>query len=390
MDDLIDYMDIPHLLVKDFHGEMTSEEKVRLDAWLDDDTNQVLYGKLRGQKNGWKRDYLIRKLNKKSAWKWVDRKTGGKQTRFAVRILRYAAMIIVPLVTVVFAFYLFREEPRKQFVEQVERGIKSGEVKAELTLATGECLFLQTGGSDSLTREEGVDIFKEQDGIFYRGRVYADTLVYNSLRVPRGGEFKITLQDGTVVYLNSETVLRYPVQFVGNERRVYLSGEAYFDVERDENKPFIVDMKGSQIEVLGTRFNVRSYEDEENQLTTLVAGKVLLTSGECEGVKLFPGEQGVVNRRGNMKKMKVDTYPYTAWKEGLFVFRKQRLEDIMKIVERWYDVKVFFSDEKCKDVSFTGDVQRYDGFDKLVDKLETTGSVKFEIDGNVIYITKNK
>ena len=182
--------------------------------------------------------------------------------------------------------------------------------------------------------------------------------------------------------------LKYPVRFVGKERRVYLSGEAYFEVQRDTTKPFIVVMNGNEVRVLGTEFNVRSYKDEKCQFTTLVTGKVLLTTSDRKCMELLPNEQGIVDPQGDIRKEQVDVALYTAWKDGNFVFRKQSLEHIMEIVERWYDLKVIFEDEWCKQVSFSGNVERYDDFSKLAEMLEATGSVKFRIKNNEIYVTK--
>ena len=138
-------------------------------------------------------------------------------------------------------------------------------------------------------------------------------------------------------------------------------------------------MNGNEVRVLGTEFNVRSYKDEKCQFTTLVTGKVLLTTYDRKCMELLPNEQGIVDPQGDIRKEQVDVALYTAWKDGNFVFRKQSLEHIMEIVERWYDLKVTFEDEWCKQVSFSGNVERYDDFSKLAEMLEATGSVKFRI-----------
>ena len=391
MQDLKDYMDIPGLIVKEIHGEISPVEKERLEGWMNESPeNRELYDRLRRREVHSSREDVVRKLHKQVGWKRVDRMTGGRRIFPMVRVMKYVAAVVIPLVSVVLAFYFFgKEQPQQVATTKPIVEIKPGEMKAELILAGGNKMFLTANLSDSLTNEEGVNIVKDGEGISYQGGENVEALVYNTLRVPRGGEFKIKLQDGTIVHVNSGTVLRYPVKFVGEERRVYLSGEAYFDVKRDESKPFVVEMAESEIKVLGTEFNVRAYPEEKRQLATLVSGKVALTSQGGKSVELVPGEQGKVEGT-NVKKEKVDVYIHTAWKDGKFVFRKQRLEDIMNIVERWYDVKVVFVDDECRDVTFSGNVLRYDGFNKLVEMLEVTGSVKFQIKENVIYITKNR
>ena len=301
--------------------------------------------------------------------------------------MKYAATIVLPLFMVGVGFYLIRDKEEIHPVAEMVK-ISPGVTKAELVLADGHKVVLGTETIDSLVSEEGVNIVKDGNGVSYLGNKEEGDLAYNIMRVPRGGEFKVRLQDGTLVYMNSETELKYPVRFVGKERRVYLSGEAYFEVQRDTTKPFIVVMNGNEVRVLGTEFNVRSYEDEKCQFTTLVAGKVLLTTHDHRCIELLPNEQGIVDPQGDIRKEQVDVALYTAWKDGNFVFRKQSLEHIMEIVERCYDLKVTFEDEWCKQVSFSGNVERYDDFSKLAEMLEATGSVKFRIKNNEIYVTK--
>lgn len=391
MKDLNEYIeDIPRLIASDLQGEITPEEKVRLEGWIrENEKNREVYERLRAGRERSRRREAVRELNKRAAWERVNKATGGRRLFPMVKVMKYAAGIVLPLLCVGVAFH-FLGKKEKTIVAKVENvvEIKPGEMKAELELAGGERLLLGGNLQDSLTNENGVDILKDGQGISYQGEsVGKEELAYNTLKVPRGGEFKVKLQDGTVVYVNSASRLRYPVKFTGKERRVYLSGEAYFEVEKNEGMPFVVEMEEGEIRVLGTQFNARSYKEEKQQLTTLVAGKVLLTSKQGKSVELTPGEQGVIGEKG-ISKGKVDVYPYTAWKDGNFVFRKQRLEDIMNIVERWYDVKVVFVDDWCREVSFSRNVRRYDGFNKLVEMLEVTGSVKFNIKDNVIYITK--
>ena len=391
MKDLNEYIeDIPRLIASDLQGEITPEEKVRLEGWIrENEKNREVYERLRAGREHSRRREVVRELNKCAAWERVNKATGGRRLFSMVKVMKYAAGIVLPLLCVGVAFH-FLGNKENTIVAKVENvvEIKPGEMKAELELAGGERLLLGGNLQDSLTNENGVDILKDGQGISYQGESAGkEELAYNTLKVPRGGEFKVKLQDGTVVYVNSASRLRYPVKFTGEERRVYLSGEAYFEVEKNERMPFVVEMEEGEIKVLGTQFNARSYKEEKQQLTTLVSGKVLLTSKQGKSVELTPGEQGVIGEKG-ISKGKVDVYPYTAWKDGNFVFRKQRLEDIMNIVERWYDVKVVFVDDWCREVSFSGNVRRYDGFNKLVEMLEVTGSVKFNIKGNVIYITK--
>ncbi len=388
MENLEKGIEVSRLIVKYLQGCISPEEKVMLDKWLEESSeNREIYHRVQGRVNREERQRIIRKLNKRAAWERVDRNTKKYRHPILRRCMKYAATIVLPLFMVGVGFYLIRDKEEIHPVAEMVK-ISPGVTKAELVLADGHKVVLGTETIDSLVSEEGVNIVKDGNGVSYLGNKEEGDLAYNIMRVPRGGEFKVRLQDGTLVYMNSETELKYPVRFVGKERRVYLSGEAYFEVQRDTTKPFIVVMNGNEVRVLGTEFNVRSYEDEKCQFTTLVAGKVLLTTHDHRCIELLPNEQGIVDPQGDIRKEQVDVALYTAWKDGNFVFRKQSLEHIMEIVERWYDLKVTFEDEWCKQVSFSGNVERYDDFSKLAEMLEATGSVKFRIKNNEIYVTK--
>ena len=388
MENLEKGIEVSRLIVKYLQGCISPEEKVMLDKRLEESSeNREIYHRVQGRVNREERQRIIRKLNKRAAWERVDRNTKKYRHPILRRCMKYAATIVLPLFMVGVGFYLIRDKEEIHPVAEMVK-ISPGVTKAELVLADGHKVVLGTETIDSLVSEEGVNIVKDGNGVSYLGNKEEGDLAYNIMRVPRGGEFKVRLQDGTLVYMNSETELKYPVRFVGKERRVYLSGEAYFEVQRDTTKPFIVVMNGNEVRVLGTEFNVRSYEDEKCQFTTLVAGKVLLTTHDHRCIELLPNEQGIVDPQGDIRKEQVDVALYTAWKDGNFVFRKQSLEHIMEIVERWYDLKVTFEDEWCKQVSFSGNVERYDDFSKLAEMLEATGSVKFRIKNNEIYVTK--
>ena len=265
--------------------------------------------------------------------------------------------------------------------------------KAELILSSGECVMLGKGQLDSVWMHEGMEVHSTEVRVSYTGerlcREKCDTeeLQYNILRVPQGGEYSVVLGDGTSVCLNSESELRYPVQFDCGERRVFLRGEGYFEVAKDPEHPFVVEVEDAKIEVLGTIFNVSGYAEEERVVTTLVEGVVRLSS-DSESVLLEPNEQGVLDKDGHLSKVEVNVFPYVAWQKGLFVFRQQSLERVMQVVSRWYDVEVVFKDEETKRISFTGNMRRYGNFEQVVRMLEMTGGLNFNIEGRTIYITE--
>ena len=379
------YTEIPFLLSKALLGTLSEEEERALQQWRDGSPeNEQLY------ESEMNTEYIVQKSHEVARVNIVNgymnvllKRKRNVRVRRVRRIVSIAAGVVLPLLAVVL-WYGTRERI-EDVSEQVASVIRHGGVKAELVLADGTTRILGSEVTDSLLVQQGANIVVQNQGVSYRVDSSVVEERYNTLRVPRGGEYSITLSDGTIVYLNSESELRYPVNFVGRDRRVYLSGEAYFDVVQDEVHPFIVDMGNSSVRVLGTSFNVRAYADEDEVLTTLVQGTVKFSAGK-ESVTLEPGKQAVLGKSESIETREVDTYLYTAWKEGVFAFKKQRLEEIMKVVSRWYDVNIFWENVSQKEVTFTGKMKRYDDFSKIVEILEMTGNTEFVIKENNIFI----
>ena len=379
------YTEIPSLLSKAFLGTLSEEEERALQQWRDESPeNEQLY------ESEMNTEYIVQKSHEVARVNIVNgymnvllKRKRNVRVRRVRRIVSIAAGVVLPLLAVVL-WYGTRERI-EDVSEQVASVIRHGGVKAELVLADGTTRILCSEVTDSLLVQQGANIVVQNQGVSYCVDSSVVEERYNTLRVPRGGEYSITLSDGTIVYLNSESELRYPVNFVGRDRRVYLSGEAYFDVVQDEAHPFIVDMGNSSVRVLGTSFDVRAYADEDEVLTTLVQGSVKFSAGK-EFVTLEPGKQAVLGKSGSIETREVDTYLYTAWKEGVFAFKRQRLEEIMKVVARWYDVNIFWENVSQKEVTFTGKMKRYDDFSKVVEVLEMTGNTEFVIKENNIFI----
>ena len=201
-----------------------------------------------------------------------------------------------------------------------------------------------------------------------------------------GMEYTLTLSDGTQVYLNAESRLKYPVVFRGAERVVELSGEAYFKVSKDALRPFIVEMNGVNVRVLGTSFNVRSYADEGQVVTTLVEGKVKVNDQD-----IVPGEQAVYSKNdGSTTVRQVEVEQYVAWQEGTFVFRNERLENIMKTLGRWYGVEFHFLDERAKEIRIGARFGRYDDMQPIIDMIKKTNLVEVLQTNRCLYISEKK
>lgn len=268
--------------------------------------------------------------------------------------------------------------------------VNHGFPQARLTLADGQIVEF-SGKQQNTLLLNGARLTASGEKIEYTTTGTTRETDYNTLEVPRKGEFSLCLSDGTRVWLNAESRLRYPVSFTEKQRVVYLEGEAFFDVQKDNVHPFIVKIaKRGEIGVTGTSFNVRSYADEEMSQITLVTGQVNLKNNRHE-IALSPGEQGRISSgESEILKKKVNTHLYTSWKDGRFIFKEQPLEEIMKTIARWYDVDFIFADEQVKQVTFSGNLQRYDDFSKILNMLETIRVARFEIKDKSICIYEYK
>ena len=216
----------------------------------------------------------------------------------------------------------------------------------------------------------------------------ADSLVYHKLIVPRGGEFQLMLEDGTKVWLNAETSLRYPQDFTGGTREVYLEGEAYFEVVRDTLHPFVVHTGIQRLTVLGTGFSITAYRDDDYLQTTLVEGKVKVElSGRI--YHLNPNEQITYNRNNKQESLTpVDVQEFTAWKDGKYVFSRKRLEDMLNTLSRWYDFQVLYQDDSVKEKLFSGELRRFENFNDILRKIEKSGNVKFSVEGRTVIVSR--
>lgn len=280
-------------------------------------------------------------------------------------------------------FALNREDKKVPLAVATE--IIPGKAKAELVLPGGDKILLTDG--TSRTVRNGVS--NTGDTLRYAGTEGGQSggaEEYHLLRVPRGGEYTLVLADGTTVYLNAESELRYPVKFSGERRKVYLQGEAYFDVARDERKPFTVEARGVEVLVLGTSFGVRAYGNEENVLTTLVQGRVDI-SVDGQRAELVPGQQADFNRKSDrLTVAEVDVELYVGWKDGRLVFDNQPLSVILNELGRWYSFDVVYTNEEAKRIPYSLNIKKHEDISHVLKFIERTGKVKFEINKNIIIV----
>lgn len=389
--------DVYEIVLKKIRGEeLNTKESVMLESFLCIEENYRLFESLKKVHSKSKGLESVPEMDVERAYaryKELSKESNskGRSVRFG-RFMRYAAVVTVMISVAAILFYIVN----KDFVGIDQTGkvadLNPGSKKAELVLADGRIVNLEEY-SKSIDINDTTEIKNTGKELIYdkSEKQNVDVLSYNSLVIPRGGEYQIKLADGTKVWINSESKLRYPVQFGSDKRVVYLEGEAYFDVEKDKNRPFIVKTQGVDVKVLGTSFNVCSYIDEKEIQTTLVEGKVEVrdNNGKKEKVILEPGYQARFNRKNfALTSQKVDVALYTSWKDERFVFENIRLEDLLKRLARWYDVEVFYMNNEVKDIRFSGGIKRYDKLDKLLYMFERTHYVDFRMKGRTLTVTK--
>lgn len=277
--------------------------------------------------------------------------------------------------------------------------IKPVEKKARLILADGMEVDIKAVG-EAVIEQNGKKINIGAQGVNYqedsrdsgRGKVAtAKKNIYNTLEIPRGGEYSLTLADGTKVWMNADSKLKYPISFLEDRRVVYLEGEAYFEVAKDASKPFIVSTTSGDISVLGTQFNVKNYAEDKTIYTTLVEGSVLFRGTTNRETILAPGQQIIFSPEYGTQELKqVNVNNFISWKDNLFQFEELSLEDIMKTLSRWYDVTVSYDKEELKQLQFSGNLDKYSNIESFLKLFEVGARIEFKVDKKHIHISSSK
>ena len=304
---------------------------------------------------------------------------------------KYAALFILPLSVALVLWQGMKNEAEEEH-RQFSAVSRPGGERAILKLYNGKTVVLDSTMKSSLiAHEANVRIEMDSNHLLryssHDSIEMANDNKNNELIIPKGGEYQVVLADGTKVWLNSASRLIYPQSFMGKERRVVLSGEAFFDVTHDAERPFVVETSRMNVKVLGTRFNVNDYDDNEEVSTTLVNGSVEIVSGGQQAFRLVPGEQAY-GKENELEKREVNVRLYTSWIDGKFLFNNTELEEIAKQISRWYDVEIFFSNESVKKVRFTGAIVKFKPLDDLVRMIESTSQVRFSVKGKTIVISE--
>lgn len=374
------------IIERKLEGVLSSDEEIRFREWVEtSEENKIYFHKL---ETFYKENGFVKEITEQD----VDMSWGKfaeqlkKEKRRKRRTLRYwviSGVAACLLVGVLISTWMGRDN---SVPSEETKTIVAGGSKAVLWLSNGEKVELENNVDE--LKEASVRIVNSGSVLSYEKN--QDTVlkgrVMNKVETPRGGEYGITLADGTRVYLGALSKIEYPVAFDGTKRVVKASGEVYFEVARDTAHPFVVEMTNLDVEVLGTSFNVRDYADEDYVEATLVSGKIKVNAGE-ESCILEPNYQAVLDKKNNTLETKeVDVSEFVDWKSGKLNVRNKRLEDILNRLSKWYDVYVFYVNEEAKDIRFYANIDRYSDMNELLDKFEKTGQVEFRVKGNVINV----
>ncbi|MDO8991963.1 MAG: FecR domain-containing protein, partial [Daejeonella sp.] len=355
------------LLEKYKSGKCSPREKLLLQKWFHHLNEDELTGLTETDLKAAKKEF-----RKKIA---AEISTSSLHTLWP-RVISAAAIIIIISIGTLFYLDYIKKSKVKHVISEAQNDISPGGNIATLTLADGRKISLTDAENGQLAEQSGIKISKTADGqLVYsisNSKNSSQSLSYNIIETPPGGQYQVVLPDGSKVWLNSASSLRYPVRFSGNERKVEISGEAYFEVAHNSKMPFRVINRSQIVEVLGTHFNIMAYPDESSTNTTLLEGSVRIIK-ENKSKVISPGQQTRV-KNGDIDVASVDVTQVTAWKEGYFMFKNEDIQSIMRQISRWYNLEVKYEGPIPEKV-FGGKISRTRNVSEVLEILESTGSI---------------
>lgn len=377
--------DIEEIMVDVISGEtLSSEKEMFFKEWLKEDENRKEFCKYQRLHDAL---FAIRMREKSDGVEMLEDIISVQRPNRSVRHwLGYAAGVAC-LVGFALLFFLFRvNQPERQenVVAQIETEAQQDIV---LTLSNGKRILLSDSVGSIQAPDGAVIHHSKEDGLVYDSLASTSQLVYNTISIPRGAEYKLLLADGTTVWLNSESEITYPVSFNGGSREVRLKGEAYFDVSKNKKRPFIVHTANFDVRVTGTEFNVRVYPGE-TESATLAEGGIQMVQGD-EVFSVLPGQQASLVD-GEMEIKEVDLATAIAWRHHAFSFTGQPLEEIMHELARWYDVEVFYMTPHVKELHFTAWFRRNSTLKEVIEVFEKTKRINIELKGKTMTVTQRK
>lgn len=386
-----EYIQMARCLAHQFAGISTPDEEKRIEDWKSaSKENRALYDNLCERLIQGEEVDKYDAIDTSAAYQRFLVGKFSKQKQFRGRqLLRHSLKYAAILVFLLGGGYYFYSK-QSQFKPEAalselaslhsDEEIKPGKPEAILILSDGQQIALDQIQNERLDSLNGIDISMGSGKLKYNKTSAPVTTVpdYNTIEIPRGGEYYLELSDGSRLWLNSDTRLRYPTAFFGKDRRIYLErGEIFLEVTKDREHPFYVECAKSSVRVLGTSFNLLFYKDQPTQ-ATLVEGSVEITHSGNK-ILLTPGEQANMAIDGTLTKKKVDVQLNTSWKDGRYYFKSEKLAVILEKIARWYNISVIYSREELKEKMFSGSFLKYNDFKEVLDILNTTQTVKFKI-----------
>ncbi|MCH4552681.1 FecR family protein [Aestuariibaculum lutulentum] len=377
---------IAEIIYKSITHTLSDSEEIILNEWLTDKEHFELYQRITNSDYIQSKLAIYQKIDANKIYHSLEKRlveSDKKERRLKIKkILRYAALVIILLgIGVIYNTGYFNSQPQLVFPNE----------KITLQLENGDVKVINEDGSSTVTNSKG-EIVGSQTGtqLVYTDENNQDKLVYNTLTVPYGKRFEIQLSDGTVVNLNAGTSLKYPVKFIkGKQRTVFLKGEAFFNVAKDKTHPFIVNSDGLDVQVLGTQFNMSSYPEDVNSDVVLLEGSVYLTAVKDKGNSaiLEPGFKGSINKfsQDKIEKKPVITSIYTAWIDGELVFRNITFKDMLKRMERHYNIEIVNNNSELKEEKFNASFRK-EPIEKILEYFKITYGINYEIKDNKILI----
>lgn len=367
---------IAELIGKELTGSISPSQKIALDEWVKESpANEALYNKYRSVES-FKQTHTSRAtFPKEFVLKRIEQSIKRRQT---IKWSAVAAVLVALLAIPSLSIY------NRTNMDDLQ-AMAFNPDETVLILADGSEVKLSDQSSDTIGN---VAVVNGAQLDYSQSDADTKETMFNELKVPAGRSFVVILGDGTKVWLNAQSSLRYPIKFSGKERKVILEGEAYFEVTKNKKAPFIVETRDNMsVEVLGTSFNVKSYRDQNDIETVLAEGSVKVNSS-IGSTTLVPGNKSSYDpKTKQIEVTEVDAGDYTSWRNGRFVFRGERIEDIFKQLARWYGISVVYRDNTAKEILFSGNLERYDNIVTLLEAMEAAGGVSFRYDGKHIVIS---
>ena len=319
-------------------------------------------------------------------WRQLQQKARSGRSVRKIKWFPYAAAIVL-ILSVGGVFYFSGDKEQTEILPIAKNEVQVPGSRAVLILPDGRKVDLENEVLRSDLAQSDSLLLVSARSLKYRDIDSPDTTeVFHTLEIPRGGEYLLTLSDGTIIYLNSESTLSFPVKFQGKERKVYLTGEAYFKVAKNTEHPFVVTAGELEVLVTGTTFGVRAYKDEKDIQTTLESGQVTVRV-EGKSVKLVPNKQVLFNKSTmGLEVRDVDVDLYLAWADGRLVYDNCPLEKILTDLGRWYNIDVFYSRDELRSYQFSLNMKKHEEFIQVLELIGKTGEVQFEVKDNTVIV----